>query len=167
MYCSVGVEANPVTLYRVGNLGDANPTEGIATILNLTAIGVGANGGTTYSENVVISGIASLNVLPSSSPTIVSFTQTGADLFVENSAWNCTLNANETTSDCVAIIRDAIGSTTTSTFTTSFKGTVVPYYTYTGGIPRQTSSALVHWESSLWWGSYIMIAFALSWVQVC
>ncbi|KDR82084.1 hypothetical protein GALMADRAFT_240567 [Galerina marginata CBS 339.88] len=164
---SVGVQAaGPVTLYRAGVDGDS-PSEPSETILSLVAVGVGSDGGTTYSEVEVNSGLVTLS-LPTGTPVFTTFsaTATVTDLFVEHASWiyrsyadsskkfngfeqNCSfVDASKQSANCVEIFRLVVGGTTTQATTQTVTETVKPWYTYTG--PQPTSSGLTRYASSLW-----------------
>ncbi|KAF8806768.1 hypothetical protein BYT27DRAFT_7338789 [Phlegmacium glaucopus] len=160
----VGGNTTTITLFRVEPspiTSPPNPNMEQATVTGMSAIGVGTNGGTTYVEGEILTGVEL--VLPGTSPVTTHITEVLTKTFVEAASWfyvtaslvsgsievNCTLGTNDATSECIEIDRAVqIGNPTTTqsaTVTRTYPGLVTPVYTLTvtGPIPTSTSAATI------------------------
>ncbi|KDR82085.1 hypothetical protein GALMADRAFT_221971 [Galerina marginata CBS 339.88] len=175
---SVGVQAIlpvPVTQYRAG-INGANPSPAGQVIQGLTVLGVGPNGGTTYSEVMIASGVVTLSP-PTGTPVLTTFTgiQTvTADNFVEHASWvyrsiadtskkfnsfeqNCTFtDATKVKAECVEVFKAEVGGTKTQATTQTVTEPVKPWFTY---VPPQTNSASIY-VSQMWSSAFGFILAA-------
>ncbi|KAF8806770.1 hypothetical protein BYT27DRAFT_7256775 [Phlegmacium glaucopus] len=155
-------DTTTVTLFQVGPTNTALVPSNQAVVINISAIGVGANGGTTY-VGPEIDTISVEVVLPGTSPVTTHVTQVipATATLVEAASWiymsfadasnefngfeaNCTLG-NGTTSECIQIDRTVEDGTTTVTATKTLTGLVAPLYTVTvtGPIPTAKNAATI------------------------
>ncbi|KAF8806769.1 hypothetical protein BYT27DRAFT_7211812 [Phlegmacium glaucopus] len=132
----------------------SNGTTQVQAAASLSAIGVGENGGTTYLEGEILTGVELGGTMQ-----VITATRT----FVEAASWfytspadpsksfddielNCTLGTNGATSECIEIDRFVLQDGTTSkTATLTYQGLVEPIYTLTvpGPIPTSTNAATI------------------------
>ncbi|KAF8806767.1 hypothetical protein BYT27DRAFT_7242513 [Phlegmacium glaucopus] len=133
------------------------------TVTAISAIGVGANGGTTYVAGEIFSGDELVYFgTPPVMASHVSTTVSAAVTFVEAASWlyvtmplasdslsievNCTLGA---TSECIEIVRavqvENLTTTQSATMTRTYPGLAAPVYTLTvtGAIPTSTNAATI------------------------
>ncbi|KAF8806771.1 hypothetical protein BYT27DRAFT_7190428 [Phlegmacium glaucopus] len=154
-------DSTTVTLFQVGPTNTALVPSNQAVVTNISAIGVGANGGTTYVGPEIDTSVEV--VLPGTSPVTTHVTQVipATAILVEAASWiymsfvdssnefngfeaNCTLG-NGTTSECIQIDRTVEDGTTTVTTTKTLTGLVAPLYTVTvtGPIPTAKNAATI------------------------